>query len=113
MRTRALPSLRWHTPQGQLRHLPAPESPEVSWNPVLPAEEAEKRVYSILGKKTLDPKEDWTDVTDVSDLDAAGWRFFRVGVGDEVRGSGAKGGGSLPKGCGALGERALPSHRRP
>ena len=26
------------------------------------------------------PAEDWTDVTDESDLDAAGWRFFKVKV---------------------------------
>ena len=38
------------------------------------------RTYRTLGKKTLDPNEEWTDVTDESDLDAAGWRFFKVKV---------------------------------
>ena len=54
--------------------------PVVKWNPPLTEEEAAKRTYRTLGKKTLDPAEDWTDVTDESDLDAAGWRFFKVKV---------------------------------
>ena len=33
------------------------------------------RTYRTLGKKTLDPNEEWTDVTDESDLEAAGWRL--------------------------------------
>ncbi len=35
-------------------------------------EEAAKRTYRTLGKKTLDSEEEWTDVTDEADLDAAG-----------------------------------------
>ncbi len=54
--------------------------PVVKWNPPLAEEEAAKRTYRTLGKKTLDPAEDWTDVTDETDLDAAGWRFFKVKV---------------------------------
>ena len=54
--------------------------PVVSWNPPLPAAEAAKREYRIFGKRTLDPTEDWTNVTAVPDLDAAGWRFFKVKV---------------------------------
>ena len=54
--------------------------PVVAHDPPLTEEEAAKRTYRTLGKKTLDPAEDWTDVTDESDLDAAGWRFFKVKV---------------------------------
>ena len=54
--------------------------PEVKWNPPLSEEEAAKRTYRTYGKKTLDPKEGWTDVTDVEDLDAAGWKFFKAAV---------------------------------
>ena len=49
--------------------------PVVKWNPPLTEEEAAKRTYRTLGKKTLDPVVEWTDVTDESDLDAAGWRL--------------------------------------
>ena len=52
----------------------------VKWNPPLTEEDALKRTYRTLGWKTLDPSEDWADVTDESDLDAAGWRFFKVKV---------------------------------
>ena len=34
----------------------------------------------VFGKKTLDPAEEWTAVTDETDLDAAGWRFFKTAV---------------------------------
>ena len=54
--------------------------PVVKWNPPLTEDEAAKRTYRTLGKKTLDAEEDWTDVTDVDDPDAAGWRFFKVSV---------------------------------
>ena len=54
--------------------------PVVKWNPPLSEEEAAKRTYRTLGKKTLDPNEEWIDVTDVDDPDAAGWRFFKVKV---------------------------------
>ena len=54
--------------------------PVVKWNPPLTEEEAAKRTYRTLGKKTLDLNEDWTDVTDEADLDVAGWRFFKVKV---------------------------------
>ena len=49
--------------------------PVVAHDPPLSEEEAAKRTYRTLGKKTLDPNEDWTDVTDESDLEAAGWRL--------------------------------------
>ena len=49
-------------------------------HPPLSAEEEAKRTYRTLGRKTLDPNEEWTDVTDVDDPDAAGWRFFKVKV---------------------------------
>ncbi len=54
--------------------------PVVKWNPPLSEEEAAKRTYRTLGKRTLDSNEEWTDVTDVDDPDAAGWRFFKVKV---------------------------------
>ncbi len=50
------------------------------WNPPLTEEDALKRTYRTLGWKTLDPSEDWADVTDVDDPEAAGWRFFKVKV---------------------------------
>ena len=34
----------------------------------------------IFGRKTLDPKEVWADITDVEALDAAGWQFFKAEV---------------------------------
>jgi hypothetical protein len=53
---------------------------KVEWNPDLSdGGEETKRAYRLLGKKRLE-EEDWTDVTDVADRDAAGWRFFRVRV---------------------------------
>ena len=54
--------------------------PVVSWNPPLPPEEEAKRTRKVLGKRTLDPAEAWADVTDEADLDAAGYRFFKVSV---------------------------------
>ncbi len=50
--------------------------PVVTWTPDLLGE----RKYRVLGKKTLDPAEEWTDVTDEADIDAAGWRFFKAKV---------------------------------
>lgn len=41
--------------------------------------EKEGRMYRVWGKKEMDD-EGWTDVTEVEDLEAEGWRFFRVGV---------------------------------
>ena len=38
-----------------------------------------ERVYRVEAKKEMSD-EAWTDVTDVEDLGAEGWRFFRVGV---------------------------------
>lgn len=38
-----------------------------------------ERVYGVEAKRTM-LDETWTDVTEVEDLDAAGWRFFRVRV---------------------------------
>ena len=43
----------------------------------------EGRVVKIEARKSLatgDDGEEWIDVTDVEDLEAEGWRFFRVGV---------------------------------
>lgn len=37
-----------------------------------------KRAYRVIGGKTPDQTDGWTDVTDESDLDAAWWRFFEV-----------------------------------
>ena len=54
--------------------------PEISHNPPLPAAEAAKREYRILGAEMLDAPEPWTDVTDIPDLDRAGYRFFKVKV---------------------------------
>ncbi len=54
--------------------------PAISHDPLLRPEEAAKREYRILGKQTLDPTENWNDVTDVPDLDAAGYRFFKATV---------------------------------
>ena len=54
--------------------------PVVTWTPPLAPEEEAKRMRKVLGKRTLVPTEDWADVTDESDLDAAGWRFFKVKV---------------------------------
>ena len=48
----------------------------MKWTPDLLGE----RTCRILGKKTLDPAEEWTDVTVETDLDAAGWRFFKATV---------------------------------
>ncbi len=50
--------------------------PVVTWEPDLLGE----RTYHVLGRKTLDPAEEWVDVTDVADLDAEGYRFFKVKV---------------------------------
>ena len=50
--------------------------PVVTWTPNL----LEERSYHVLGKRTLNPAEEWTDVTDESDLDTAGYRFFKVQV---------------------------------
>ena len=55
--------------------------PIISWAPPLPVAEAAKREYRILGAETLDAPEPWDDVTDVPNLDAAGYRFFKVKVG--------------------------------
>ena len=60
--------------------LDANGQPEISHDPPLSAAEEAKRKYRILGKRTLAPTEDWTDVTDVPNLDAAGYRFFKVKV---------------------------------
>ncbi len=54
--------------------------PDIAYNPPLSAEETAKREYIILGKRSLDLAEEWTNVTDVPDLDEAGWRFFKVKV---------------------------------
>ncbi len=54
--------------------------PEISHDPSLSAAEEAKREYRILGAETPDAPEPWTDVTDVPDLDAAGYRFFKVKV---------------------------------
>ena len=52
----------------------------MTWTPPLAPEEEAKRMRKVLGKRTLVPTEDWVDVTDESDLDAAGYRFFKVKV---------------------------------
>ena len=52
--------------------------PHVAWNPPLPAAEAAKREYRILGAKSLGGE--WDDVTDMADPDAKGYRFFKAKV---------------------------------
>lgn len=42
--------------------------------------EKEGRVYRVEGKREMTDDEDWTDLTDVEDVEAEGWHFFRVGV---------------------------------
>ena len=54
--------------------------PVVTWTPPLAPEEEAKRMRKVLGKRTLVPTEDWVDVTDEADPDAAGYRFFKVKV---------------------------------
>ena len=39
------------------------------------------RVYRVLGARTLGPSTAWDDVTEIEDLNAAGYRFFKVTVG--------------------------------
>jgi uncharacterized repeat protein (TIGR02543 family) len=61
---------------------------EIHWNEGKPIVKPsldlpEGRVVKIEARKSLatgDDGEEWTDVTDVEDLEAEGWRFFRVGV---------------------------------
>lgn len=54
--------------------------PVVKWDPDLnKGGEKTERTYRVWGKKDI-MDEDWTDMTDVEDLKAGGWRFFRVGV---------------------------------
>ena len=55
-------------------------TPHISHLPPLSAEEEAKREFRILGKRTLAPDEDWADVTDLADSDAAGYRFFKATV---------------------------------
>ena len=53
----------------------------VKWQPDLNEDGTKaERVYRVLGKKAMLDGEEWRDVTDVEDLDAEGWRFFRVKV---------------------------------
>ncbi len=54
--------------------------PIISWRPRLSAGASAERIYRTLGKRTLDAAEDWADVTDLPDLDAAGYRFFKKAV---------------------------------
>lgn len=61
---------------------------DIQWNDGKPfvkplPELPEGRVVRIEARKSLaagNSQEEWTDVTDVEDLEAEGWRFFRVGV---------------------------------
>ena len=53
----------------------------VGWSPDLnEGETKSERGYRVEGKKAM-TDEEWEDVTDVDDLEAEGWRFFRVKVG--------------------------------
>lgn len=53
--------------------------PVVSWSPDLNENGTKnERVYRVLGAKTLG--NDWDDVTELSDPDANGYRFFKVTV---------------------------------
>ncbi len=49
--------------------------PVVAWDPDL----NEERAYKLLGKRTL-AEARWDEVPDGADVDAEGWRFFRVQV---------------------------------
>ena len=51
-------------------------TPVVSWTPVLPAAEAAKRTYTILGRKSL-LSGDWTPVPSGQE---ANYNFFKVRV---------------------------------
>ena len=46
-------------------------------------EKKEGRVYRVEGKRKLTDEGEWEDVTDVEDLGAGEWRFFRMRVGLE------------------------------
>lgn len=50
------------------------ELPDVQWTPRLG-----DRHYRVWAKKDM-ADEEWTDVTDIPDRAAAGWRFFAVSV---------------------------------
>lgn len=50
--------------------------PVVTWDPDLLGD----RTYRVLGKKTLNPLEEREDVTDLPDVDTAGYRFFKAKV---------------------------------
>ena len=39
-----------------------------------------ERSYKLFGKRLLS-EDDWTELPGGTDVDAGGWRFFRVGVG--------------------------------
>ncbi len=55
--------------------------PVVEWDPDLNDGGAKaERAYKLLGKRLLS-EDDWTDLSDERDVDAKGWRFFRVRVG--------------------------------
>jgi hypothetical protein len=52
----------------------------VKWTPDLNEDGTKsERLYWVKGKKDA-MDEEWTDVTDVEDLEEEGWSFFRVGV---------------------------------
>ena len=54
--------------------------PVVEWDPDLNDGGAKsERAYKLLGKRLLS-EDDWTELPDGADVDAGGWRFFRVGV---------------------------------
>lgn len=54
--------------------------PIVRWNPLLSAEEEAKRIRKVLGKRSLDDPDGWQDMANIDDIDAAGYRFFKVSV---------------------------------
>lgn len=54
--------------------------PVVRWNPPLSAEEEAKRIRKVLGKRSLDDPDGWQDMANIDDIDAVGYRFFKVSV---------------------------------
>ena len=52
----------------------------ITHDPPLSAEEEASRTYRIFAKQSLAAPEPWTEVTDLPDLAADGYRFFRVKV---------------------------------
>ena len=53
--------------------------PSITWEPKLSSKEAELRSYKIYGKVDINDF-DWTDITNLTDIDRSAFRFFTVTV---------------------------------